>query len=311
MSQFTSILVYCGASQSNAAIRIAARIAASSDAHVTLGDTVEHVPESTLRSLPADLDVAALVRSKKQDTLGRNAARMRRSGVNPSTVLMEGDVAAAILDSIVRDEFDLLVIPAPSTEMPQADRDTIIRLAKESSAPVLLARDLRRRKRLRILAAVDAPVWSSGDAESLNAKLIETAFWLGEHLSGEVHVLHAWDPIGEGPMRWAGVSTEGVSEYHATGRDHVLEELETTIESHGARPVPSHVHVEIGEPRAVIPKFADERSIDLIVIGTFARSGLSGRILGNSADAILDSIPCSMLIVSRSHVSAVTQERRA
>ncbi len=285
---FSTILVYCGTSQSNAPIRLATRIAASSGAHVTLGDTVER-----------DWNVTALVSGTKQTALSRVAARMRRNGVKPSTILLQGEAADAVVQSLIADKYDLLVIDAPPSGATYSERDITMRLVKESPVSVLLARELRRRKRLRILAAVDAGTWDPRDADNLNSKLVRTASWLAQHLTGDVQVLHVWDPVSEGPMRWAGVSAESVTKSHVEGRDHVLKELQETIRLQRTRVDPAHVHVEIGEPRSVIPEFARDKGIDLIVIGTFARSGLSGRILGNSAHAILDSSPCSMLIVPR------------
>jgi nucleotide-binding universal stress UspA family protein len=297
--QFTSMLVYWGTSPSGAPIRFASRIAAASGIHVTLGDTVEIVPEATLRELPADWDVPALVRARKQSVLSKAAARMRRSGVEPSTILLEGDTITAIVECVKRDRHNLVVTSAPFPEMPDAARETTLRLVHESPVPVLLARDLRRRNRMRILAAVDAATWPAGDSDNLNARIVRIALWVAQHLDAEVHVVHAWQPVAEGPMRWAGVSPEGVANYHDTGREDVLHDLTKTIRQHRGRIDADHFHVDIGDPRTVIPQYAADNAIDLIVIGTFARSGLSGRILGNSAHEIVDSSTSSMLIVPR------------
>jgi nucleotide-binding universal stress UspA family protein len=32
-------------------------------------------------------------------------------------------------------------------------------------------------------------------------------------------------------------------------------------------------------------------------VGTVARSGVAGRIIGNTAEAVLSQLPCSMLVV--------------
>ena len=280
--QFSSILVYRGESESNATVKIAARVAASSGAHITLGDTSER-----------DAEAGGL----KQAALNRIAARMRRSGIKPSTVLLQGEPADAIVECVVRDGHDLLVMNAPAGDRMSGDREMTEQIIKRSPVPVLLARELRRRKVLRILAAVDASEWDTRDASALNERLVKGAVWFAEHLDGSVHVLHVWQPVAEGPMRWTGASDEAMTEYHDTGRDHVVTELEATVRR--ARVEADHIHVEIGDPRILIPKFAADRGIDLIVIGTFARSGLSGRILGNSANAIVDRSPCSMLIVPR------------
>ena len=57
------------------------------------------------------------------------------------------------------------------------------------------------------------------------------------------------------------------------------------------------VHLLKGEPDEVIPTFAKENDVDLIVMGTVARSGLSGMITGNTAERILNEVNCSVLAV--------------
>jgi universal stress protein E len=59
----------------------------------------------------------------------------------------------------------------------------------------------------------------------------------------------------------------------------------------------SGVHVRMGDPRKVIPPFATDKRVDLLVIGTVARSGIAGRVIGNTAEVLLAKLPCSMLVI--------------
>ena len=56
-------------------------------------------------------------------------------------------------------------------------------------------------------------------------------------------------------------------------------------------------HMVSGDPRVVLPRLADRLNIGLIVMGTVARTGLAGLIMGNTAEAILRSVQCSVLAV--------------
>jgi nucleotide-binding universal stress UspA family protein len=47
----------------------------------------------------------------------------------------------------------------------------------------------------------------------------------------------------------------------------------------------------------VIPDFAMEEQIDLIVMGTVGRSGISGLFIGNTAEKVLQKVDCSVLAV--------------
>ena len=52
-----------------------------------------------------------------------------------------------------------------------------------------------------------------------------------------------------------------------------------------------------GEPEAVIPEFVVAEGIDVLVMGTVARSGIPGLLIGNTAERVLRRLPCSVLTV--------------
>lgn len=50
-----------------------------------------------------------------------------------------------------------------------------------------------------------------------------------------------------------------------------------------------------GEPEDVVPKYVDEHAIDLVVMGTVARTGISGLVIGNTAERVLQRLRVSVL----------------
>lgn len=52
-----------------------------------------------------------------------------------------------------------------------------------------------------------------------------------------------------------------------------------------------------GEPEDVIPEFVVAHGIDLVIMGTVARSGIAGLLVGNTAERVLRKLPCSVLAV--------------
>jgi nucleotide-binding universal stress UspA family protein len=57
------------------------------------------------------------------------------------------------------------------------------------------------------------------------------------------------------------------------------------------------VHLIKGNPGAVIADHATAMAADLIVMGTVGRTGLSGLIMGNTAETILGQVRCSVIAV--------------
>jgi nucleotide-binding universal stress UspA family protein len=57
------------------------------------------------------------------------------------------------------------------------------------------------------------------------------------------------------------------------------------------------VHLLKGNPGSVIPKVAQAKRIELIVMGTVCRTGVAGLIVGNTAENVLRQVDCSVLTV--------------
>ena len=296
MRRFEKILV-CASEAGNPAVLIATRLAAPSGASITLADTVEVIPPQLRAQLPSGWDVEELVRTRKQATLKRAASRVRRAGATPETVLLDGAPVEALVAEVERGEYDLLVVGAPGAGIVDLTDTSAARLVRECPRPVLLARPPRRRRRPRILVAVDTGTFRDRKVDALTATLIESALWVADQIRGEVHVLHVWLSYGDGPMRWAGVAPAALKEYHEAAEKAVVKELEEVIAPFRHRIARAGVHVRMGDPRKIISSFAMENRVSLIVIGTAARSGIAGRILGNTAEVLLGKLPCSMLVI--------------
>ncbi len=71
--------------------------------------------------------------------------------------------------------------------------------------------------------------------------------------------------------------------------------LDRFLVQHGGSVRDRNVHMLKGAAAKMLPAFAIEKNVDLIVMGTVARSGAAGFVMGNTAERILDQIQCSVL----------------
>ena len=55
-----------------------------------------------------------------------------------------------------------------------------------------------------------------------------------------------------------------------------------------------------GAPGQAIPALVRELDADLVVMGTVARTGIPGLIIGNTAEAVLSQLRCSVLAIKPS-----------
>lgn len=297
MARFTKFLVSASEGSGRATARYAARLASAGGASITLADVVETVPKGVLRQLPAGWNVRRLVREQKTANLERVATAVRRTGVAPKIALLEGDPTGALVREIDRRSYDLLVAGAPTGDNVSAGHASASRLVRQCPCPVLLVHAPRRRRQPRVLVAVDATPLRDPKVDVLTRRLIASALWATDLLHGELHVLHAWQSFGERQMRRAGLAQSDLGDYRATVRRGAMQELKRAIEPFSDRLGPARLHLQKGDARDVIPAFAAAHDIDLLVIGTVARSGLARLVIGNTAEAVLASMPCSMLVV--------------
>jgi universal stress protein E len=56
-------------------------------------------------------------------------------------------------------------------------------------------------------------------------------------------------------------------------------------------------HLLKGAARKEVPALAKHLQVDCIVMGTVARTGVRGFIMGNTAETILEQIACSVLAI--------------
>ena len=65
-----------------------------------------------------------------------------------------------------------------------------------------------------------------------------------------------------------------------------------------------------GPPGRIVPEFVRAHRINLLVMGTVARTGLPGLIMGNTAEQVLDAVRCSVIAVKPSNfVSPLATQR--
>jgi nucleotide-binding universal stress UspA family protein len=60
---------------------------------------------------------------------------------------------------------------------------------------------------------------------------------------------------------------------------------------------PNAVHLLPGRTREILPAFARSQDADIVVMGAVARTGLVPRIIGSTAERVLDHVPCDILVV--------------
>lgn len=81
-------------------------------------------------------------------------------------------------------------------------------------------------------------------------------------------------------------------------RARVAQALEVFLRRHLSEDsVRTQTHLIRGEASVVLLRTVRSLEADLLVMGTVARTGIAGLIIGNTAETVLDQVNCSVLAI--------------
>jgi universal stress protein E len=168
-------------------------------------------------------------------------------------------------------------------------------LLRECSCPVLLMHHNSRWENRRILAAVNIASEDESHIQ-LNRKVIDVASMFAGGYEADVHYVNAISPVAatggkpvDDDMFYAFDDVVEIKEPVQVTPESVASYCNTDVE---------RCHVLPGPTDQAILKQADDIGVDLIIIGSVRRSGIKGRIIGNTAEKLLDKTRADILTLA-------------
>ena len=169
---------------------------------------------------------------------------------------------------------------------------------RKCPCPVWIIKSVKGKKVSRVLAAVD-PIPGAGANVELNKLILDLATSLVEREECKLHVVHAWSIPGEKAIR------SGRIPMHRSDRERYEREIRKThkkwlselMGEYGLDSGRAKIHLLKGDPAEVIPAVAAKNNADLVIMGTVARTGVPGFLIGNTAEKTIGKLNCSVLTV--------------
>jgi len=134
------------------------------------------------------------------------------------------------------------------------------------------------------------------EEQNLNARIIETARLMAASGQGHCVIFEAWHAFAEDMLR-SHYSPDDMASYIRAVGDSAKADLDTLVGSVPEGPAGERVELRKGNPEDVPPEFVVSVGIDLVVLGTVARAGIAGLIMGNTSERLLQRLPCSVMAV--------------
>lgn len=175
-----------------------------------------------------------------------------------------------------------MVVAAPGS--------TGLDVVRHASTPVLIARQSPR-----------GPVVGTTDFSDRSLPALYAAAAEARRRGAALHLLHAFDiglfMLGRAPAAAmpyladsSSIALEGLDNLQALAKRR-LDEAFREADSPGA------TVVIVGPAKDVIVRYAESVAAELVVVGTHGRSGLARLTLGSTAAGVIESAPCSVLVV--------------
>lgn len=313
MKRFRNILMVTYKATSNGtlgtAFKRAAALAKHNQAKLKVVDVLEELPSDTsnLYKVVSRSELREMLIEHRLSALDKLVARLRETGMQVDTKVLVGTPFIEIIREIMRHRHDLLIKPATGADGRKKIRfaSTDMHLIRECPCAVWITKPTKAKKYARILAAVDP---DPGDEEKsrLNAKILELSTSLAESEHSELHIVHAWFVYEEALLKLLIGKVEPLARDTRTSHKKRLDEL---LQNYTLAKERSHVHLLKGKARDVIPMVAERENVELVVMGTLGGAGLPGRLIGRTAENVLNRVDCSVLTIKpEGFVSPVTLE---
>jgi len=267
-------------------------------------------PEAGIFLWFEDVLPAEVMRQQSQTVLEEFApwkVQANEAGVTFNTEVLFGKLFYKAIQYAMKESVDWLI--KQTDEATQALTANVFNsqdkhLLRKCPCPVLLHKHGTDLPFKKIMASIDVDL----DDETLvpchfNQSILKQSLFVAQ-LQGRVYqsdtyleAIHAWQADAENLvhywnpdlseadlLRW----TENIRQQHLTA-------IETELSALNASDIEFEIVLPKGAAVEVIPHVVEQHQVGLLVMGTLGRGGLPGMIIGNTSEAVLEQINCSVL----------------
>jgi nucleotide-binding universal stress UspA family protein len=293
MQRFQKILYINEPVDMTPALQRAVRLARANEAQLTIASISEELP------LPLAKLKTSLLRVQEEE-LRSQLEQVKVEGLDFQIRQLTGIPFLEIIKEVAHGGHDLVIKPAEGRGgvAHVLFGSTDLHLLRKCPCPVWIIKPTKRKKYARILAAVD-PDPSEKDNAELNKLILDLATSLAKRENSQLHIVHAWAMGYESTLRSgrAHLPKSEVDRWVRDTRTAHNKWFDTLLGQYELQNLPTKTHLLKGQPWDVIPALALKKRVELIIMGTVARTGIPGFFIGNTAEKTLAEVDCSVLAV--------------
>lgn len=299
MPKFKKILFLSqGTSDTRASLEQSIRLAWSNKASLTALLVCPRLPDD-MRNYEVQYEQWLLeaLQNNIDDCLGEHNMT-EEDMVFPIKLLAAEKPAITAIQYVLDEAIDLVVKDAEGYQSKTRGlRAVDMSLLRKCPCPVWLNRPSEKpRNKQRVAVAIN-PNATSDEERLLSIRLLQLARNIADSCDSRLHVLSCWEYSLEHYLEdhvWIHVSEQELKQQIESAKDQHVEALQSLIHDStiAGDIVLHHLH---GTADDEIPNCVEDSKIDVLVMGTLARTGIPGVVIGNTAENILQSVRCSLV----------------
>ncbi|GGF67926.1 universal stress protein [Alteromonas lipolytica] len=213
-----------------------------------------------------------------------------------------------VIQQVINGGYDLVITQAQSGMTSFVYGADAMHLIRKCPCPVWLVQQQTARNYSSVLATVDVNYHFTAEENAvrkqLNEDVLASAAEVALLENAQLHIVHVYQPPAEHMIR------DGLMPVNQQLMDSALEEikherqqqLELLVSTLAQRfddkslaYLKPQVHLLTGYPASAIARAAEQLNADVVVMGTVARVGIPGLLMGNTAEDILNNLDCAVL----------------
>lgn len=202
-----------------------------------------------------------------------------------------------IVQHVLRDQYDLVMKRGEIAEGKKGFKAIDMGLIRKCPCPVWLYHPSQDGSAIKHIAVAIDPESPEISGVDLAEHLLRLGHDLSTQTGARLSVVSCWNYAYEETIRgsdFAAIPEPTLNKIVADAKDVHLATLQTIIQSAKIGNTFNLQHVK-GLPSTLIPEFVQTQGVDLLIMGSLARTGIPGFLMGNTAEDILQKIECTSL----------------
>lgn len=291
---FEKVLLDLGASVDGQLVSQAVDFCSRAGAKLTILNVFEE-PSSSVASYfsSQDKDLRKVILESHEDMVSTELGKLDIDLSSVDKEIRWGKDFIETIKTVQKGSFDLVISASQNLEGPPDS--TAMHLMRKCPCPVWIHRGSLWKGAIRILAAINTSD-TAAENQKLNKKILEHSLKLNETLRGHLHIVTCWSAYMESVLTSPRFTKTEKANYLKFEEDQTQQALDSISEEFD---LPTTVKTRImhGNPAVVIPKYATEQKMDIVVMGSVARTGIPGLLIGNTAEKIMSNLENSIFAV--------------